>query len=167
VISYVRLIPDIIGIALSVVIFLATTTIKLPREDQLSNATGNLISVESIRTGKRSFVLFRVEGIDTQFSYSSMGRSCGYVYNKLLEKQGKSLSIKYDKTNLISTSNLPDFYRVYDMWSETHPICTYWDIREMYETEHKLGIIFGVVVISLSLFSIYKNISNPSFKRDA
>ena len=160
-IGLLKYFPSISAFLLGLIMFLASGTIELPSEEQLTKATGNLVSVKSVPIGKSSLTMFKIEGQDTLFSYSSMGRSCGYVYDKLVETQGKNISVKFDSHDLIKASNLPNFYKVYDIWSGSYPICTYWDIRKMYEKEHGIGIYFGLGVMLLSILSILKKSLTP------
>lgn len=152
--TFLKYIPSTALFLVGLASFASTRTIDLPSEEGLTKVTGNLLSVESVPDGKHSLRMIKIEGQNNLFVYSSAGPLCGNVYDKLLEKQGESISIKFDGQDLVKSPNLPNYFNVYDIWSENTPICTYWDILEMNQTEDKTGTYLGIglMILSISTF---------------
>ncbi len=150
----IKYIPSTALFLIGLASFASTRTIDLPSEEKLTKITGNLLSVESVPDGKHSLRMIKIEGQNNLFVYSSADPLCGNVYDKLLEKQGESISIKFDGQDLVKSPNLPNYFNVYDIWSDNIPICTYWDILEMNETEDKIGTYLGIglMILSISIF---------------
>ena len=104
--SLLKYIPSVALFLVGLASFASTRTIDLPSEEELTKITGNLLSVESIPDGKHSLRMIKIEGQNNLFVYSSAGPLCGNVYDKLLEKQGESISIKFDDQDLVKSPNL-------------------------------------------------------------
>lgn len=151
-----KYIPNVTLFLLGLVVFLSSRTTDLPSEERLTKVTGNLMSVKSVPIGKHSLTMLKIEGQEILFSYLSMGRSCGNVYDKLVEKQGENITVKFDAQDLVKSEKSPNYYNIYDIWSGNYPICTYWDISEMYEKEYGFGVYFGLGMMLLSVLSVVK-----------
>src|SRR5688572_19086893 len=107
---------------------------ETPLEANLQKTSGTLLSVKHIQKYRGGYTEIRIDGNSLVFRTSSGG--CGNVQEELLKLIGYPVNITFSPVYGLFKSDIPRFYKAYDIWSGNKPICTYFELNEFRERDN-------------------------------
>jgi hypothetical protein len=157
-----KLIGSLLLAALGAVVAFYPFSPTIPKQSELASASGILLSSKfRPKIGSE----FQIEGTNQSFVYQSHGRLCGNVHDQLLAEVGKPISVRYLPTQTKDWSGNPRLLRAFDISGHQSPICSYWQVSEMIQSDFKAVPLLGHLMLLLGLVSAFTSLSRGDIEK--